>query len=162
MQKLALAGVVAAAAFSMLTGVAAASTFTIGSTAQPAGSTPQACIQTGFYAQSAGPTGTLGRCPAGGQVTQWQTDTDGANAPGRPSRWWPWRREGGLYRIEAVDNETVPSPAGGVATFTPASPMMVSAGDVFGDRRGRGRQLLLDWWKHPAGRMSSTSSARWC
>ena len=129
MQKLALAGVVTAAAFSMVTGVAAASTFTIGSTAQPAGSTPQACIQTGFYAQSAGPTGTW-VLPAGGQVTEWQTDTDGATA-GTAISLVALAPEGGLYRIEAVDNETVPSPAGGVSSFTPASPMMVSAGDVF-------------------------------
>ncbi len=48
MKRLALAAVATAAAFSMLTGVAGASTFTIGSATQPSGSTANACIETGF------------------------------------------------------------------------------------------------------------------
>jgi hypothetical protein len=120
----------AVAALLMLTGVAAASTFTIGSDAQPSGSNPTACVQTGFYAQSAGPAGTY-VLPAGGQITQWQTDTDGDTA-GTAISLVALTPEAGLYRVEAVDNEKVPSPAGGVATFAPASPMMVSAGDIIG------------------------------
>jgi hypothetical protein len=130
MQRLAVAGVAAVAALFMLTGVAGAATFTLGSTTQPSGSTANACIQTGFYAQSAAPTGIY-TLPAGGQITQWQTNTDG-ETPGTAISLVALTPSAGLYRVEAVDQQTVPSPAGGVATFTPASPMMVSMGDILG------------------------------
>jgi hypothetical protein len=136
MQRLAVAGVAATVALFTLTGVAGASTFTLGSTTQPAGSTPSACIQTGIFGQSAGPS-ALWTLPAGGQITQWQTDTDG-ETPGAAVELVALAPEAGLYRVEAVDNETVPSPAGGVATFTPASPLMVSDGDILGIAGGSG------------------------
>ena len=107
MKRLALAAVAAAAALSMLTGVAGASTFTIGSVTPPSGSTANACIETGFFAQSAGPTGTY-TLPAGGQITQWQTDTAG-DTPGTAISLVALTPEAGLYRVEAVDHETVPT-----------------------------------------------------
>jgi hypothetical protein len=118
------------AALLVLPGVAGATTFTIGSTTQPSGSTANACIQTGIFSQIAGDAGTF-TLPAGGQVTQWQTNTAG-ETPGTAISLVALAPESGLYRVEAIDHETVPSPAGGVATFTPASPIMASAGDVLG------------------------------
>jgi hypothetical protein len=131
MQRLALAGVAATAALSMLTGVAGASTFTLGSTAEPSGSSPQACATSGIFAQTAGDPSTVSTLPAGGQITQWQTNTAGATA-GVAVALVALTPQAGAYRVDAVDHETVPNPAGGVATFTPASPMMVAAGDILG------------------------------
>jgi hypothetical protein len=127
MQRLALAGVAAATTLSLLTGVAGASTFTLGSTAKPSGSpTVTACGATGVFAQTAGDPSTLYTLPAGGQITQWQTNTVD-EAAGTPVDLVALTPEAGVFRVDAVDDETVPSPAGGLATFTPASPMMVSA-----------------------------------
>jgi Domain of unknown function DUF11/PASTA domain len=137
MQRLALAGVAAAAALSMLTGVAGASTFALGSTAEPNGASPQACITTGVFAQSAGDPSMLYTLPAGGQITQWQTNTAGETA-GAAVALVALTPEAGVYRVDAVDDETVPNPAGGVATFTPASAMMVSTGDILGLVGGSG------------------------
>src|ERR1700760_846939 len=132
MQKRALACMLAAAAvFLMIAGAAGASTFALGSTAQPSGSTPNACIPTGMFAQSAGVAPAIYTLPAGGQITQWQTNTTGAT-PGTAITLVALAPTAGLFKIEAVDNETVPSPAGSVATFTPASPVMASAGDILG------------------------------
>jgi Domain of unknown function DUF11/PASTA domain len=132
MHRLALVGVAAAIALSLLTGVADASTFTLGSTTEPSGATPQACIQTGLFAQSAGDAPTLYVVPGGGQITQWQTNTAGDTAGAAIKLVALTPEAGGIYRVDATDSETVPNPAGGVATFTPASPMMVSDGDILG------------------------------
>ena len=54
MQRRAFACLAAGAAvFLMITGVAGASTFALGSITQPSGSTASACISTGIFAQSA-------------------------------------------------------------------------------------------------------------
>jgi hypothetical protein len=132
MQKRALACLLAATAAVLMTAEAAsASTFALGSIAQPSGSTANACIPTGLFAQSSGVAPALYTLPTGGQITQWQTNTAGAT-PGTPITLVALAPTAGLFKIEAVDPETVPNPAGSVATFTPASPLMASAGDVLG------------------------------
>jgi hypothetical protein len=115
----------------MITGVAGASTFALGSITQPSGSTASACISTGIFAQSAGPAPAVYTLPAGGQITQWQTNTAG-ETPGTAITLVALAPTAGLFRVEAADHETVPSPAGSVATFTPASPVMASSGDILG------------------------------
>jgi hypothetical protein len=138
MQRLALAGLAVLAALLLLADVAGASTFAVGSIAIPSGSpTPQACNPAGVFSQSIGvPTAAPSAIAAGGQLTQWQMGTaiDPAGAAGGAVALVALTPEVGFYRIDAVDHETIPNPlpAGGVATFTPASPMMVSAGDVLG------------------------------
>jgi Domain of unknown function DUF11/PASTA domain len=138
MPRLAIAGAVAAATLSILTGVAGASTFTVGSTVEPSGASAQACLSTGLFAQSAGDAPTLYTLPAGGQITQWQTNTAGDTAGAAVALVALTPEAGGVYRVDAVDHETVPNPAGAVATFTPASPMMVSTGDILGIGGGSG------------------------
>jgi uncharacterized repeat protein (TIGR01451 family) len=134
-----VAAMTAAAGLSILTGVAGASTFTVGSDAVPAGaiaSDAAACTAVGLAAQTAGASGVLFSTPAGGQITQWQTNTSGqpANAAGEPITLVALAPQSGAYRVDASDTQTLPNPlpASGVATFTPASPMMVAAGDVLG------------------------------
>jgi hypothetical protein len=135
MQRLAVAGATAAAVISLFTGVASASTFTIGSTAEPSDATEvQACGPAELFAQSAG--GAFA-ASAGGEVTQWQTNTAG-ETPGTSITLVAMTPAAGLYRIDAADTESVPSPAGGVATFTPKTPMLVSAGDILGLAGGTG------------------------
>jgi hypothetical protein len=129
MRKLALAGLAAVAALLMLTGVAGASTFTLGSTTQPSGSNAAMCNAGAIVAQTSAAAPVLATAPAGGQITQWQINTAGATAQ-TPISLVVLAPENGLYRIDAVDNQMVPNPAGGVATFTPASTMMISAGDI--------------------------------
>jgi hypothetical protein len=122
----------------MLTGVAGASTFTLGSTVEPSGATAQACISTGLFAQLAGDAPARYTLPGGGQITQWQTNTAGETAGAAIKLVALTPEAGGVYRVDATDSETVPNPAGGVATFTPASPMMVSTGDILGIIAGSG------------------------
>jgi Domain of unknown function DUF11/PASTA domain len=138
MQRLAPAGLAVLAALSLMAGVAAASTFAVGSTAIPSGNpAPQACNPAGVFSQSMGvPTAAPSTIAAGGQLTQWQVNTaiDSTGAAGGAIELVALTPEVGFYRIDAVDQETLPNPlpANGVATFTPASPMMVSAGDILG------------------------------
>jgi hypothetical protein len=129
MQRLALAGAVAAATLSTLTGVAGASTFTLGSAVEPGGATAKPCGSAGLFAQTAGVSPTLYAAPAGGQITQWQTDTAGDTA-GAAVTLVALTPEAGVYRVDAVDNESVPNPVGATAIFTPTAPMMVSSGDI--------------------------------
>jgi len=147
-RTLAAAGVTAAAALSLLTGVAGASTFTVGSDVPPAGATPsdaQGCTAVGIMAQLSGTPSATFVTQAGGQITQWETNTTGqpSNAGGEPITLLALAPQSGSYRVDAVDTQTLPNPlpAGGVATFTPTSPMMVSAGDVLGLTGGQASTL---------------------
>jgi hypothetical protein len=130
MQRFAVAGVAAAAALSILTGVAGASTFTVGSVAAPANTTPAGCTAAGMATQTANQSPTLFALPAGGQITQWQTNTTGdPNAAGEAANLAALAPlAGGAFRVDAIDKETLPNPlpASGVATFTPATPMMAA------------------------------------
>lgn len=70
----------------------------------------------------------------GGKITQWQTNTAGDTA-GKPLELIVLSPNGnGAYTVVAVDAESVPNPlpAGGIATFTPPTPLTVGAGDVLG------------------------------
>jgi hypothetical protein len=107
-----------------------------------AGSTANACSAAGIFAQSASDPSTLFTAPAGGQITQWQTNTAGETA-GESVELVALTPQAGVFRVDAVDDETVPNPAGGVATFTPASPMMVSSGDILG--LAGGTHVTCDW-----------------
>jgi hypothetical protein len=148
MQRRVLAGVAAAAAFSVMTGVASAATFTFGSTTEPSGATASACDGVGTYLQTAPSASFV--LPAGGQITQWQTNTAGAT-PGDPIMLVAAAPlDGGLWRIDAVDPESIPNPAGSIATFTPATPMMVSDGDVLGISGGSQNSSTTCAWAAPS------------
>jgi hypothetical protein len=136
MQRFVVTAVAAAAVLAMLAGPASGSTFTLGSAAVPSGSPGhQVCSQFALVGQTGADPSKLAAMPAGGQITQWQTNTsmDAAAAAGEPVSLVALAPvTGTAYRIDAVDNETLPNPlpAGGVATFTPASPMRTSEGDI--------------------------------
>jgi hypothetical protein len=111
------------------------------------------CGTTGVFAQTAGDPSTLYTLPAGGQITQWQTNTLD-EAAGTPVDLVALTPEGGVFRVDSVDDETVPSPAGGVATFTPASPMMVSTGDILAVAGAAGTTCAWSGGDTPSGDLS--------
>jgi hypothetical protein len=86
-------------------------------------------------AQFASDPGTPYSVPApGGTITQWQTNTAGDTA-GQPLELVVLGATGnGSYSVVAIDAEAVPKPlpAGGIATFTPPTPLTVATGDVVG------------------------------
>lgn len=128
-----LAGVVALLGF-VFTGVASAD-MTLGLTTQPSGSGTAGC--TGGNApfptlvQSAQDPTTPYFAPTDGAITQWQTNVTG-DTPGAFLTFAVVRPAPGGYTVVGADNETVPSPlpAGGVATYTLSSPILVDAGDT--------------------------------
>ncbi len=108
---------------------------TIGSTTQPAGSSANtsSAPQVTYVQLSSASFPTV--VPAGGgRIMQWSTSTAGSTA-GATVQLVVLRPAGGTnFTITAIDTETLPTPlpAGGVATFTPASPIPVNAGDQIG------------------------------
>lgn len=72
--------------------------------------------------------------PSGGHITQWQVNTVGATA-GAPVTLVVLRAAGaGEYTVVGTDSQSLPNPlpAGGVASFSVASPIAVNAGDTLG------------------------------
>lgn len=128
-----LAGVTAVIALA-LPAVAGADV-TLGTTTKPTGSALEACGTGVMAAQFQSEPSTSYAVPApGGEITQWQTNTAGDTA-GAPLELVVLSATGeGSYTIVAVDAQSVPNPlpSGGIATFTPPTPLAVAAGDVLG------------------------------
>jgi hypothetical protein len=130
-RKIWLTAVVSASFVGALPGAAEAQV--LGSVTPPAGSSPQACEASDILVQVAG---SAYAAPAGGWITQWQTNTTDDHA-GDPITLVVLRPSGGpshTFTIEATDQQTLPAalPSSNVATFTPPAPIAVAAGDVFG------------------------------
>lgn len=110
----------------------AAADVTLGTTAQPAGSSAGNCAAGYMIGQETSDPSTPDTVPApGGQITEWQTNTTGDTAGSgltlvvlRPSQ--------GAYTAVGIDPEILPTPlpTDGIATFTPPTPLPVQGGDV--------------------------------
>jgi hypothetical protein len=113
----------------------AASAVTLGTTTIPSGASPGACPGGGsFLVQNATDSAYQYAVPAGGgRVGSWSINTAGATA-GTPLSFLLTQPSGGGYTVVALDSETLPNPlpAGGVATFTPATPIAVAGGEHLG------------------------------
>ena len=81
--------------------------------------TAEACTAAGMSTQTANQASTVFALPAGGQITQWQTNTSGAstNAAGEAADLCWLRCRAGRSGWTLVDHETLPNPlpASGVA-----------------------------------------------
>jgi hypothetical protein len=113
----------------------AAADITLGTTAQPAGSSSAGCGAGGLAGQETSDPSTSDTVPApGGQITQWQTNTTADPAAGSALTLVVLRPNDGAYTVVAIDPEATPSPlpADGIATFTPPTPLPVQGGDVLG------------------------------
>ncbi|MBV9595139.1 MAG: hypothetical protein JO147_15240 [Actinobacteria bacterium] len=114
---------------------ASASAITLGITAQPNGSTESVCPASTTIAQlTQDPTSPYFVPAGGGTITQWQTLT-AADNPGDPVEFVVLRPAGtGSYMVVGSDSETIPNPlpAGGVASYSLATPIVVAGGETLG------------------------------
>jgi uncharacterized repeat protein (TIGR01451 family) len=111
-----------------------ASALTLGTTTFPSGATPAPCTSGAFYVQGATDSAYQYAVPsAGGQITSWSTNAAGATA-GTPLTLLVLQPSGGGYTIVGFDPEILPTPlpVSGVATFSLASPITVTGGDLLG------------------------------
>ena len=137
MHRGALGGAVLTAALLFAFSGVASADVTLGTTTQPAGSTPEPCFtgsthQPDVLVQATDDPATPYTVPAGGGVfTSWSAnvslDTPGASL----TMLVLTPNSDGTYTVVGADTETIPSPipSSGVATFTLATPIKVSAGD---------------------------------
>jgi Domain of unknown function DUF11/PASTA domain len=108
---------------------------TLGSSAMPAGSTPNPCGPGVVLGQATSDPSTPYAAPAGGgAITSWSTNTSGSTA-GASVTFLVLRPAGsGNYTVVGVDTETLPTPlpASGVASFPLAQPIAAREGDTLG------------------------------
>ncbi len=135
MKRPSIVSVLTAALVLAIAGTASADT-TLGSAAQPSGSTAGGggCGTSQVIAQFTDNPSSPYFVPAGGKITQWQMNTFGAT-PGSPVSLVVVRpNSGGTFTVIGADPRTVPSPlpSGSVASFTVAAPITVAAGDSLG------------------------------
>jgi hypothetical protein len=110
-------------------GVARADT-TLGSLAIPSGSTPGAC-EAAVIAQVDSDSSTPYTVPSPGTITSWRIN--GLAAPNVPVSLVVLKNIGGLsYTVVGVDTHVTPSPVPDVVSFTVASPIAVSGGEILG------------------------------
>jgi uncharacterized protein DUF11/PASTA domain-containing protein len=105
---------------------------TLGSVAQPAGSSPGNCAAGYMIGQQTSDPSTPDTVPPpGGQITGWQTNTTGDTA-GSELTLVVLRPNEGAYTVVGVDPEVLPTPlpTDGIATFTLPTPVQVQGGDV--------------------------------
>jgi hypothetical protein len=110
----------------------AAADITLGTTTQPAGSNPGNCSAGYMIGQETSDPSTPDTVPPpGGQITGWQTNTDGDTA-GSGLTLVVLRPNEGAYTVVGVDPEVLPTPlpTDGIATFTLPNPLQVQGGDV--------------------------------
>ena len=129
-RRLAVAGAMTVAALAVAPGAQAR---TIGSAAIPGMSSPSGCFgspTTALY--QAGGESPSYTASNGGTLTSWSVNVTGAT-PGAPIQLVVLRPEGDHLTVVAVDSRTVPAtpPAGGIATFTLATPLALQPGDKF-------------------------------
>jgi hypothetical protein len=108
----------------------AAANVTIGTTAVPAGASTSGCGGTVIGQSTNDPSTPYAVPPGGGEVTSWQINTTGATA-GAPVTLVILRPSGVNFLVVGLDSETLPNPlpAGGIASFTVATPIPVQASD---------------------------------
>jgi hypothetical protein len=113
---------------------AASADVSLGTTTQPAGSSPDPCFNS-VIGQLTSDASTPYMVPAGGgEITAWQTNTTQATA-GEPLTFIVLKPLAGLtYSVVATDAENLPNPlpANNVASFTLAKPIAVSGGETLG------------------------------
>jgi hypothetical protein len=108
---------------------------TLGSTAQPPGSDPEPCAGVAV-AQVASDPSTPYTVPFAGRITAWRVNTVGAT-PGAPVTLVVLRQVAGpTYTVVGVDSHVLPNPLPGTASFTVASPIGVSGGELLGNYAG--------------------------
>jgi hypothetical protein len=129
---------------------------TIGSTAQPAGSSSGSVPPSGFFLApvSDDPSVSYHVPASGGRITSWSVNTTGATA-GTPVELLVLRPSGGSFVVLGTDARNLPTPlpASGVATFSLASPVSVTAGDTIGHYTPSGNTVapLFSGGSTPAG-----------
>lgn len=119
-------------AFALALPATAAADITLGTTAQPAGSSPGNCAAGYMIGQETSDPSTPDTVPPpGGQITGWQTNTTGDTA-GSGLTLVVLRPNEGAYTVVGVDPEVLPTPlpTDGIATFTLPTPLQVQSGDV--------------------------------
>jgi hypothetical protein len=125
--------VAAATLLGALAFTGAAGAETLGITGPPGTANPENCAGE-VLGQSTNDPSTPYIVPAGGgQITQWQTYTVG-DVAGSTLTLLVLKPAGtGGYTVGALDTESLPStlPANHIASFTPSSPIAVSAGETF-------------------------------
>lgn len=128
-------GIAGATIVGLLTVAASsASALTLGSTTMPAGAMGGPCAKGGLIIQKAAePAYTYTVPPAGGAITSWSVNTLGSTG-GTPVTLAVLQPDGSKYTVEAVSSKQLAAtlPAGGIETFTLASPIQVAGGDILG------------------------------
>jgi len=92
------------------------------------------CAKGGLIIQKAAePAYTYTVPPAGGAITSWSVNTLGSTG-GTPVTLAVLQPDGSKYTVEAVSSKQLAAtlPAGGIETFTLASPIQVAGGDILG------------------------------
>jgi hypothetical protein len=108
-------------------GVARADT-QLGSLAIPSGSSPSAC-NNAVIAQVASDPSTPYTVPSAGTITSWRVN--GLAAPDAPISLVVLKNTGGIsYTVVGVDTHNTPNPVPPVISFTVASPIAVSGGEI--------------------------------
>jgi hypothetical protein len=126
--------VVGAALAVLLAFTGAANAATLGISAPPVGGSVGGCQTGAAYGMTASDPSTPFTVPAGGgTITQWQTYASGDKAGSSIALLVLSPPSNGDYTVVATDTETIPTQlaSGGVASFTPTSPIVVTAGDTF-------------------------------
>ena len=102
---------------------------TLGSTAQPPGSTPDECSGA-VVAQVASDPSTPYTVPSKGTITAWQVNTVNGT-PGTPATLVVLRQTSGPnYTVVGADTHSLPNPLPSTAGFTVASPIAVNGGEL--------------------------------
>ena len=129
--RLSIACVLGAVLAVATSGVARADT-TLGSLAVPSGSAPGAC-EAAVIAQVDSDPSTPYTVPSPGTITSWQINGDGLTTPDVPVSLVVLKNLGGLsYTVVGVDTHVIPNPVPDVLSFTVASPIAVSGGEILG------------------------------
>ncbi len=119
-----------------LPGAAAAQApVSLGSTAQPAGSSFGPCFADLVFAPRTDPTGIPYHVPGAGTISQWQIGTGPPTVAGQPVTFVILRpTSASTFKVVATDSRTLPNPlpAGGIATYILPAPVPVIGGDTFG------------------------------
>src|SRR5262245_32646064 len=122
-------GSVLALLFALTISGAARANVTLGSTAQPPGSTPEYC-QGAVVAQVASDPSTPYTVPSKGSISSWQINTVGG-LPGAPVTLVVLRQTSGSnYTVVGADSRSLPNPLPATAAFSIASPIAVNGAEL--------------------------------